>query len=81
MQVLWSTKGATIATGRNNMILALDHYGDLIEAAVYKSIKTIPGAGAAGGLGFALLAIGANITSGAELLADAMNMEDAIRKC
>ncbi|WP_172371746.1 glycerate kinase [Sporosarcina jiandibaonis] len=71
-------KGATLAQVKK-YDLALDHFGDLIEAAVHKSIKTIPGAGAAGGLGFALLAIGANITSGAELLADAVNMEDAIR--
>lgn len=59
--------------------MALNKYGDLIESAVNKHLKNIPGAGAAGGLGFALLAIGSNLTSGAKLLANAMNLEDAIQ--
>lgn len=59
--------------------LSLDKYSDLVEAEVNQSIKEYPGAGAAGGLGFAFLAIQANLISGAELLADAMNLEDAIQ--
>lgn len=59
--------------------LALNHYGDLVEFAIGKSMKESPGAGAAGGLGFALLAIGADVVSGAKLIADAMNIEEAIQ--
>lgn len=59
---------------------ALHVYGDAVESVIDKSIKDFPGAGAAGGLGFALLSIGAKLVSGAELLADAMNMEEAIEK-
>ena len=59
---------------------SLNNYGDVIETAVNKRIKSIPGAGAAGGLGFALLAIGAKVVSGAELIADAMHMADAIQE-
>lgn len=60
--------------------LSLEKYSDLVEAEVNQSIKEYPGAGAAGGLGFAFLAIQANLIAGAELLADAINLEDAIQK-
>lgn len=60
--------------------LSLAHYSDLIESAIGKSVKDTPGAGAAGGLGFALLVIGANLVSGAELLANAMKLEEAIKE-
>lgn len=59
---------------------ALDHYGDAIESVLGKSLKEYPGSGAAGGLGFALLSIGANLVSGAKLLAEAMNLEETIEK-
>ncbi len=59
--------------------LALHRYSDLIESVVGQSVKKTPGAGAAGGLGFALLSIGAELVSGAKLIAEAMNMEDAIK--
>lgn len=58
---------------------ALDSFGDVIEKVLDRRIKGILGAGAAGGLGFALLAIGANLVSGAELLANTMNVEEAIQ--
>lgn len=58
---------------------ALSKYGDVIESDLGKRIQNVAGAGAAGGLGFALLAIGANLVSGAELLANAMNVEKAIK--
>lgn len=58
---------------------ALNGYGDVIESAIGKAIKDVPGAGAAGGLGFALLSLGATLVSGAELLADAMYMEAEIQ--
>jgi glycerate kinase len=48
--------------------LSLERYADLVEQAVGKPLKAVPGAGSAGGLGFALLAIGAAIIPGAELV-------------
>ncbi|SFB32808.1 glycerate kinase [Lentibacillus halodurans] len=58
---------------------ALNRYGAAIESALSKRFQNIAGAGAAGGLGFALLAIGGTLVSGAMLLANAMNAEDVIR--
>jgi len=58
---------------------ALNKFAHLIESKLNVSIREVPGAGAAGGLGFALLSIGADVVSGAQLIADAMNMEDAIQ--
>ncbi|MGJ9457945.1 glycerate kinase [Oceanobacillus sp. CF4.6] len=58
---------------------SLDAYGSLIEKATEKSLKDFPGAGAAGGVGFALLAIGADLVSGAKLLATTMQLEEAIK--
>ena len=76
--VYGSQKGATKQQIQQYDI-SLDKYSDLVEAEVNQSIKEYPGAGAAGGLGFAFLAIQADLISGAELLADAMNLEDAIQ--
>lgn len=60
--------------------LALKKYSSLIESILNQSIQEIPGAGAAGGLGFGLLAIGAKVVSGAKLLAHQMNIEKNIQK-
>ncbi|WP_164667936.1 glycerate kinase [Virgibacillus doumboii] len=77
-KVFGPQKGATEEQiGQYDM--ALDKYGDIIEGVFEKRLKNIPGAGAAGGLGFALLAIGAELISGAELLAGTMNVEGAIQ--
>ncbi|MGM8366749.1 glycerate kinase [Virgibacillus sp. W0181] len=59
---------------------ALDYYGSLIESEINKSIKNVPGVGAAGGLGFALHAIGANLVSGSKLLSDTIRLETDIKK-
>ncbi|MBP1969243.1 glycerate kinase [Virgibacillus natechei] len=59
---------------------ALNHFGDLVEAALNKPMKEISGSGAAGGVGFALLAMEAHLVSGAQLLANAMNIEQAVKK-
>lgn len=59
---------------------ALNNYGDVIENALNKRFKNVPGAGAAGGLGFALLAIGAKLISGAKLLGETLNVESAIKE-
>lgn len=59
---------------------SLSNFSELLEEVLKKSLKEIPGAGAAGGVGFALLAIGAELLSGAELLANIMGLEDAIKE-
>src|SRR5690606_42118939 len=57
-----------------------DKFGSLIEAEMNQELKEIPGAGAAGGLGFAFLALGASLISGAELVANTLNLEQAIKE-
>lgn len=59
---------------------ALNYFGSLIESFCNKKMKKTPGAGASGGLGFALLAIGAKLVSGAKLLAESMNLEAVIKQ-
>ncbi|KAB8131052.1 glycerate kinase [Gracilibacillus oryzae] len=58
---------------------ALQKYADILEAKLNTSIKDFPGAGAAGGLGFAFLALGGKLESGAQLIATATNLEEAIK--
>ncbi|WP_404405155.1 glycerate kinase [Jeotgalibacillus malaysiensis] len=58
---------------------AMAHYGKLVEAFTGRRLMETPGAGAAGGLGFALLSLGATLVSGAELIADATHLGDAIK--
>ncbi|TFJ94238.1 glycerate kinase [Lentibacillus salicampi] len=58
---------------------ALNQFGDAVESVLNKPLKNIAGAGAAGGLGFALLALDGDLVSGAELLADTIDAEEAIR--
>ncbi|MTW85986.1 glycerate kinase [Virgibacillus dakarensis] len=57
---------------------ALRHFGNLVESEFHINIQEIPGAGAAGGLGFALMAIGGSLVSGAALVGDAIGIESAI---
>ncbi|MFB1082190.1 glycerate kinase [Jeotgalibacillus sp. JSM ZJ347] len=57
---------------------AMNRYGNLVEASTGSKLMVTPGAGAAGGLGFALLSIGASLVSGAELIADAIGLENVI---
>lgn len=57
---------------------ALWHFGTTIENIQHTQLKETEGAGAAGGIGFAFLALGAQLVSGAKLLADAINLEEAI---
>ncbi|GGC89629.1 glycerate kinase [Thalassobacillus devorans] len=57
----------------------IHHYANLIENASGKKLQKIPGAGAAGGLGFGLLVLGAEIRSGARIVAEAMNLEKCLQ--
>ncbi|HWC34299.1 MAG TPA: glycerate kinase [Mycobacteriales bacterium] len=58
---------------------ALERWADAVEPAVGRpGLRTHPGAGAAGGLGFGLLALGAERESGADLVMAAVGLADAI---
>jgi len=58
----------------------LEHFAKLSEAAVGRSAKDLPGAGAAGGLGFALLLAGGELRSGAEVVADLLGLDAALER-
>jgi glycerate 2-kinase len=59
--------------------LGLNLYADLIEMTLGLSLQNVPGAGAAGGLGFAFLVLGAKIQSGAKIVAEAIGLERQIK--
>lgn len=54
------------------------NYAACIEKSLGKSLQYHPGAGAAGGLGFALLTIGAKMMNGAKLISDTVSLEEKI---
>ncbi|MGM0385194.1 MAG: glycerate kinase [Actinomycetota bacterium] len=56
---------------------ALTHWADLVEAAIGRRVRDTPGAGAAGGVGAALLALGATLEPGVDLVADLVGLRDA----
>ncbi|QHE51639.1 glycerate kinase [Pontibacillus sp. HMF3514] len=58
----------------------LAHFASKVEEHLGKSYQRTPGAGAAGGLGFGLLVIGAQLYSGAKLVADQIQLENNIEK-
>jgi glycerate 2-kinase len=72
-------KGAT-----PEMVLELDsalaHYAQRIEQDLLRSVKDIPGAGAAGGLGAGLLAfLNAELRPGAQIVLEAVHLEEHFR--
>ena len=74
-------KGATQA-----MILELDrnleHYADVIKRTLRVDVKEVAGAGAAGGMGAALMAfLNAELRSGIEIVTQALNLEEHILDC
>ncbi|QQE79677.1 glycerate kinase [Alicyclobacillus sp. SO9] len=75
--VFGTQKGAT-----KEMITFLDNglanYASLLETALDKTLQNNPGAGAAGGLGFALMAVGGRVQSGARLVANATSLGDQL---
>ncbi|RED65539.1 glycerate kinase [Cohnella lupini] len=54
--------------------LSMSRYADRIEDHIGLKLRNSPGAGAAGGAGFALLAMGAKAVQGAEVVADASRL-------
>jgi glycerate kinase len=59
--------------------VALERWANTVEPLVGQAgLRDRPGAGAAGGLGFGLFALGAERQSGADLVMDAVGLSDAI---
>jgi glycerate 2-kinase len=55
---------------------ALAHFADVVEKTTGRDLRGVPGAGAAGGVGFGFLALaGARIERGARLILDAIGFE------
>jgi glycerate kinase len=71
-------KGVTTAL-RTELEAALKRWADVLEGETGQPLRDAPGAGAAGGLGFALLAIGGQLEPGAELVLDAANFDRRIK--
>jgi len=59
--------------------LAMNRYANLLEEKFGNEVQTLSGAGAAGGLGFAFLLLGAQLQSGASIVADVLGLEEKIR--
>ena len=74
-------KGATEA-----LIVELDrnlsHFADVIKKSLRVDVKNVPGSGAAGGMGAALMAfLGAELRSGIEIVTQALNLVEHIHDC
>lgn len=83
---LCGERGATAIFGpqkgvRDHQIGSIDEtlarFAALAEAALERRVASLPGAGAAGGLGFALQLIGGRMCSGAEVVADLIGLAAA----
>jgi glycerate kinase len=57
---------------------ALGHFADLLEHALDRRCRDAAGAGAAGGLGFALHMLGARFEAGAEVVARQIGLDAAL---
>lgn len=61
---------------------ALTHFGDKAKELLGSDYATLPGTGAAGGLGFGLVAFcGGKLTAGFDALSSALNLSDKIKSC
>jgi glycerate kinase len=71
-------KGADQATVMQ-LDAALQRWADAVETAVQRpGLRDTPGAGAAGGLGFGLMALGAEIVSGVDLVMDWVGLREKV---
>ncbi len=59
----------------------LSHLADVLEKSCGRPLRGEKGAGAAGGLGLALLALGGKLESGFDFVAGALHLEERIREC
>ncbi len=57
---------------------SLVHYAEHVEQALHRQVRDDPGSGAAGGLGFALGILGAQMCSGAEFVADTLGVNTTL---
>ncbi len=58
---------------------AVARFAERVESALGRSAATQPGAGAAGGLGFALQMLGGTFRAGAEIVADLVHLDAALQ--
>lgn len=70
-------KGAA-ATDLPALEAAKARWADVLEPALGVQVRDRPGAGAAGGLGFALLALGASRASGLSVVSEAVGLPDLV---
>jgi glycerate kinase len=56
----------------------IGRFAALLEAALGRSVQSLPGSGAAGGLGFALRVLGAQFQPGAEVVAAQLGLDAAL---
>jgi glycerate 2-kinase len=70
-------KGADEATVEQ-LERGLAHWADVLAKTTGRDVRDDPGAGAAGGLGFALLAMGATVESGAGMVRRLTNLDEAL---
>lgn len=71
-------KGVTEAQ-KESLDQDMAHFADVTETTLNCAFKNYPGAGAAGGLGFAFLSyLHASLSPGVELILDAINLSDAL---
>ncbi len=84
---LTGPRGATAVFGPQKGVAAADvagvdatlaRFGQCAEQALGRSVANAAGAGAAGGLGFALLLLGATLRPGAEVVADLIDLDGAL---
>lgn len=89
MNALCGKEGATYVFGEQKGIArgqlevidqAMSRYAQILENKVGQTCQNKAGAGAAGGLGFAFLLLGAELQSGAELVAKAIGLKKAVAK-
>lgn len=77
----WIYGGQKSAVGQDLATLdsLLEHYGQLVSATIGRNFMEEEGAGAAGGLGFALMAFcGAQVFSGSEVILELLGLEKEI---
>lgn len=77
-RVFGPQKGASPAAVER-LDAALAHYGAVLAQAVGRDVATVPGSGAAGGLGAGLVACGAELERGVDLVLDTLRFDDHLR--
>lgn len=89
--ILLGPEGATFTFARQKgadeeqlpyLEAAVKNFAEITESVFKKEFRNIPGSGAAGGLGFGLLAFcNARITSGINFILDALSFDKELQRC